>query len=169
MMRRFLSAVLLLVVPLSAAAYSEAQAVKAREWVQVRSETPSDADECFKPDNPYQVCLYQDKKTYSFHFVDINLQEPYAPYYFDNGPDYASEGRYRVKIGDKIGFADSVSGKLVIPAIYECAHPYSGGMAQVGVGCDRESDGEHSWWVNGYWLRIDPYGLITGFETSPRR
>lgn len=163
MMRRFLSVALLLIVPLSAVAYSETQAVKAREWVQAQSATPSDAQECFQPDNLYQLCLYQDKKNYSFHFVDINLQEPYEPYYFDNGPDYSSEERYRVKIGNKIGFADSITGKLVIPVIYDCAHPYRDGMAQVGVGCDTETDGEHHWWVNGYWFRIDPYGLITGF------
>lgn len=159
--------VFVMLLPLTAFAGTDVQAEKARSWVRAHAENPDDADNCFRPENPYQLCLYQDKKSYGFHFKDVLLQEPYEPYFFDNGPDYASEGRYRIKIGDKIGFADSVTGKLVIPAIYDCAHPYKNGVAEVGVRCVTKGDGEHAWWTGGRWFRIDTNGLITGFDRTP--
>ncbi|EPB5148028.1 hypothetical protein PQM29_003442 [Morganella morganii] len=159
--------VFVMLLPLTAFAGTDVQAEKAREWVRARADEPSVADNCFRPDNPFELCLYRDKDTFGSHFADRNLQEPYQPYYFDSAPDEPENGRYRIRSGNKIGYADSVTGRVVIPAIYDCTYGFVNGTAEVGVGCEEETDGEHSWWTGGHWFRISPYGLITGFGRTP--
>ncbi|MEX6256226.1 hypothetical protein [Providencia huaxiensis] len=72
---------------------------------------------------------------------------------FDNWPDEPQEGLYRFRKGNKIGFQRS-HGKSVFDAIYDCAYPFKGGKAKVGIGCETQTDGEHSWWAGGKWTTI---------------
>lgn len=132
----------------------------ARGQIKLKALEPDLIDDCFTDNSEYLLCLYQDKNDFGWHFVDRALKEPYQPYYFDSGPDYPKDDRYRVRIGAKIGYANAITGELIIPAIYDCAHPFVDGKAQVGFGCTIETDGEHSWWVNGRWQDIDTNGHI---------
>ena len=50
--------VFVMLLPLTAFAGTDVQAEKAREWVRARADEPSVADNCFRPDNPFELCLY---------------------------------------------------------------------------------------------------------------
>lgn len=94
-------------------------------------------------------------------WVGINRQEQvlFNAYLFDNGPDYPAEGLLRV-VNDAglIGYADTATGRLVLPRRYEAAFPGDSGRAQVGRRYRRETDGEHSWWTCAEWRYIDHQG-----------
>lgn len=110
----------------------------------------SNGEDCFKAESTFQYCLIrqQDK---GLVVVDKKGDEVYQVYYFDNGPDYAQDGLYRIRKNNKIGYADEKTGKIVIEPKYDCAYPFKNGKADVGVGCKTQDDGEHSWWVGGVW------------------
>ena len=108
---------------------------------------------CFDKRSAFQYCL-RESKDGKLIVADKTNQEIYQIYYFDNWPDEAQDGVYRIRQGNKIGFADAVTGKIVIDAIYDCAYPFEDGKAKVGIGCKTETDGEHSWWVGGDWTTI---------------
>lgn len=108
---------------------------------------------CFEKASSFQYCL-RESSDGKLIVADKNNQEVYQIYYFDNWPDEAQEGVYRIRKGDKIGFADATTGKVVIDAIYDCAYPFEDGKAKVGIGCKTETDGEHRWWVGGDWTTI---------------
>ena len=78
---------------------------------------------------------------------------------FDNGPDYPSNGLFRIVKDGKIGYAD-LNGQIVIQPQYDCAYPFKNGKAEVGKGCGIKSDGEHSSWTGGQWVTIDKKGKI---------
>jgi hypothetical protein len=76
---------------------------------------------------------------------------------FDNGPDYPSNGLFRIIKDGKIGYAD-LNGKIIIQPKYDCAYPFKNGKAKVGIGCKSQTTGEHSSWVGGKWYTIDKKG-----------
>jgi hypothetical protein len=79
-------------------------------------------------------------------------------YLFDNGPDQAVDGLFRVKKANKIGFANE-TGKIVIPCIYECAFPFEQGRAKVALTCvETNHEGEHSHSESNQWIYIDKIG-----------
>jgi hypothetical protein len=94
-------------------------------------------------------------------WVGINRQERvlFKAYLFDNGPDYPAEGLLRV-VNDAglIGYADTATGRVVLPPRYEAAFPFDSGRARVGSRCRSETDGEHSWWNCAEWHAIDHQG-----------
>lgn len=108
---------------------------------------------CFAPQSDFQYCLRK-LPNKGLVVVDQAGQEVYQLYYFDNWPDEPQNGVYRIRKENKIGFADALTGKIVIEAIYDCAYPFEEGKAKVGVGCETQTDGEHSWWVGGKWMTI---------------
>lgn len=75
----------------------------------------------------------------------------------DNGPEAFSQGRARSEVNGKVGFIDR-SLRLVIPRRYDGAMPFEKGSAEVCTGCAVASDGEHSWYTGGHWVRIDRRG-----------
>ncbi|TPG66533.1 WG repeat-containing protein [Hymenobacter nivis] len=94
-------------------------------------------------------------------WVGINRQEQvlFRAYLFDNGPDYPAEGLMRiVSATGLIGYADTATGRVVLPPRYEAAFPFDSGRAQVGSRCRSETDGEHSWWRCAEWHYIDHEG-----------
>lgn len=94
-------------------------------------------------------------------WVGINRQEQvlFKAFIFDNGPDYPAEGVMRiVDARGRIGYADTATGRVVLPPQYEAAFPFDSGRAQVGRGCRLQSDGEHSWWRCAEWSYIDHQG-----------
>ena len=76
---------------------------------------------------------------------------------FDNGPDLFVDGRVRMKVGNRLGYADWRL-EPVISAIYDGAYPFSGGRAHVCIGCTIASDGEHSWYEGGQGMCLDTGG-----------
>ncbi|ELZ5940694.1 MULTISPECIES: WG repeat-containing protein [Providencia] len=120
-------------------------------------EQPDKPLNCFEADSAYRYCLKNQPKQ-GVIVIDRQGNEVYQPYYFDNWPDEAQEGVYRIRQGDKIGFADAKTGDIVIAAEYDCAYPFENGIANVGIGCKTETAGEHSWWTGGQWKWIDLNG-----------
>lgn len=118
-------------------------------WV----ENKKDKIECFEPQSSFKYCLGE-RPNSGLAVFDQKGQEVYQLYYFDNWPDEAQDGVYRIRKENKIGFADAISGEVVIDAIYDCAYPFEVGKAKVGIGCETQTDGEHSWWVGGNWTTI---------------
>jgi hypothetical protein len=104
--------------------------------------------------------------------IDRKGKELFQVFVFDNGPDYPSEGVFRILREDKIGFADT-TGKIVIEPKYTAVAPFQGGLAAFCDSCKRVQDGEHWAWEGGKWgfmdknqkVRIEPrYDSVSGFE-----
>jgi len=77
---------------------------------------------------------------------------------FDNGPDYTSDGLFRILAKNRIGYADSSTGKIIINPQFECAWPFERGIAKVSIDCQKRADGEHSTWSSDRWYYIDKSG-----------
>ncbi len=89
--------------------------------------------------------------------IDRKGKELFRVYWFDNGPDYASDGLFRIIQNGKIGYADT-AGNIIIPPMYECAEPFANGMAKVATQCSVVADGEHKIWSSEQWFWIDKAG-----------
>lgn len=108
---------------------------------------------CFEKQSSFKYCLSQ-LPNKGLGVIDQAGREVYQLYYFDNWPDEPQDGVYRMRKEGKIGFADAITGEIVIDPIYDCAYPFGTGKAKVGIGCETHTDGEHSWWVGGQWTTI---------------
>lgn len=124
------------------------------EQFQLWSEDKQSELQCFDELSDFLYCLNKNKAG-KFVLLDQEGQEIYQVYWFDNGPDYIQEGLYRIRQNSKIGYASGITGKVIIEAHYDCAYPFSDGRANVGIGCESKSDGEHSFWIGGEWQWID--------------
>lgn len=86
----------------------------------------------------------------------------YKAYQFDNGPDYPSEGLYRI-VDDNglIGYADE-QGNTVITPRFKFGFPFKDGHAKVTDSGHLEevagSGGEYHQWHSSDWYFIDPTG-----------
>lgn len=87
-------------------------------------------------------------------FIDRAGKVVVRPFIFDNGPDSFQEGLARFVAEDKFGFY-TPEGKIVIPATYDFAEPFSEGKARVCTGCEKVMDGEHYTFEGGTWTTID--------------
>jgi len=90
--------------------------------------------------------------------IDRKGKHIYNIFIFDNGPDYTSDGLYRIVENGKIGYVDSITSRLVIKPIYDCAWPFENGKAKVSMNCKTIRDGEHSRWESEEWFYIDKQG-----------
>lgn len=113
----------------------------------------------------YSMCLTDTFKNYAIvlkdqQFVVIDRQEKvaYEVFNFDNGPDYPSDGLFRIVQQGKIGYADAATYQVVIAPQYECAYAFDNGSARVSLHCKTEKDGEYSTWISEKWERIDKKG-----------
>ncbi|MCX6284031.1 MAG: WG repeat-containing protein [Bacteroidetes bacterium] len=93
-------------------------------------------------------------------FVAINRQEQvlYEVFPYDNGPDYISDGLFRIRVNGKIGYADSMTGEIVIKPQFDCAWPFKNGVAEVSADCKTLIIGKHSAWTSENWFHIDRMG-----------
>jgi hypothetical protein len=118
------------------------------------------------PLGKYERCLTDTFKTYAivvkqnsgFLAIDRKENVMYEIFSYDNGPDYPSEGLFRILENKKIGYADSTSGKVVIKTQFDCAWPFENGVAKVSTDCKTESQGEHANWISDHWFYIDKTG-----------
>ncbi|TRZ71182.1 MAG: WG repeat-containing protein [Bacteroidetes bacterium] len=119
------------------------------------------------PLGKYERCFTDTFKTYAIvvkpngGFIAIDRQENvlYGIFQYDNGPDYPSEGLFRILENNKIGFADSITGKIVIKPQFDCAWPFENGVAKVSNDCKTQMEGEHSIWLSDHWFYIDKTGI----------
>jgi hypothetical protein len=99
-----------------------------------------------------------------FVAIDKNEEVLYEVFPFDNGPDEPHDGLFRIRIKGKIGYADAVTGMVVIPAQYDAAFYFENGVAKVGKRCKSIFDGyEHYIWQCKQWYYIN----TKGEEVSP--
>jgi len=118
------------------------------------------------PDGKYTMCFTDTFRTYAIvasvdkGIIAIDRKEHilYQVFQFENGPDYSSEGLFRVIVDDKIGYASTESGAIVIKPQYECALPFENGIAKVSMDCTSVSEGENTTWVSDNWFYIDKTG-----------
>lgn len=114
----------------------------------------------------YNFCFTDTFRTYAivadknFGFVAIDRRQSilYKVFPFDNGPDYAADGLFRIIIDNKIGYADEATGKVIIKPQFDCAFPFENGIAKVGLNCTTHPAGEHSYWTSDDWFYIDKKG-----------
>ncbi|MCX6222529.1 MAG: WG repeat-containing protein [Bacteroidia bacterium] len=119
------------------------------------------------PAGRYARCFTDTFKIYAFVvkpnsglFLAIDRQENvlYEVFPFDNGPDGPSEGLFRILADKKIGYADSLTGKIVVKPQFDCAWPFENGVAEVSTDCKTQTEGEHSIWISNKWYYIDKNG-----------
>jgi hypothetical protein len=125
------------------------------------------------PVSKYSQCFTDTFRTYAIvlypykGFVGIDRQEKilYKVFVFDNGPDDSSDGLFRILVDNKIGYANSLTGKIVIKPQFDCAWPFEHGIAKVSTDCKKRRDGEHTVWLSNSWYYIDK----TGRKVHPRK
>lgn len=83
----------------------------------------------------------------------------YEVFNYDNGPDYVSDGMFRIVQEGLIGYANE-TGEVVIPAIYDCAWPFEDGRAKVTFNCIESIEFEMVKWESEEWMTIDKDGKI---------
>jgi hypothetical protein len=122
------------------------------------------------PAGTYPMCTTDTFRSYAIvlktgtGFVGINKQEKilYSVYQFDNGPDYPSEGLFRIWKNDKMGYADERTGKIMLYPQYSCGFPFKNGVAKVSlttcISKPVDEDGEYHYWETDEWIYIDHTG-----------
>lgn len=111
----------------------------------------------------YAIVSFKDKS--GFIGIDKVEKELFTVFPFDNGPDYISDGTFRIIKNSKMGFADT-NGKIIIQPIYDFTFGFDKGLALVNVGGHREkpdptdSNCEYYTWAGGKWGVIDKKGKV---------
>ncbi|OFX85144.1 MAG: hypothetical protein A2W99_07010 [Bacteroidetes bacterium GWF2_33_16] len=125
------------------------------------------------PYGKYFICFTDTFRTFAIvlksgeGFIGIDKQENklFEIYPFDNGPDYISDGTFRIIENNKMGIADT-SGKILIKPIYDFTYGFENGIAIVNIGGHSERSDptdpncEYYTWAGGYWGIIDRQGNI---------
>lgn len=106
---------------------------------------------------PEGIAAVADEKGWAY--IDAQGRVLIRPFLFDNGPDYFREGLARFVSGGRFGFFDR-HGKVVIPARYAFALPFSEGLAAVCNGCKEVAVGEHKAMRGGQWGYINRQGKL---------
>ena len=117
------------------------------------------------PFGKYSICYTDTFKTFAIvihrtnGFVGIDKTERilFQVFPFDNGPDEASEGLFRIVEGDSIGFAN-MQGQIVIKPKFTSVSIFSGQLAAYCKDCNKTKDGEHWSWTGGKWGFINKKG-----------
>ena len=89
--------------------------------------------------------------------IDKNENVLFEVFWCDNGPDYISDGLFRILKDDKIGYANE-KGQIIIEPQFTCAFPFKNGIAKVSNDCSSQQDHEHTKWISDSWFFIDKSG-----------
>ena len=119
------------------------------------------------PPGKYPVCFTDTFRNFAVvldpetGFIAIDRAERilYEVFPYDNGPDYISDGLFRIVKDNKIGYADQ-DGRIIIPPKFDCAFPFENGIAKVSMHCTKVKEGEHISWKSAEWIYIDKAGHI---------
>lgn len=90
--------------------------------------------------------------------IDRNDSILCHPFIFDNGPDYVSEGVFRIIENKKMGFAD-INGNIVIPPVFDFVGSFGEGYdedKQSGIAF-YEMGGYRHWWDSEHWTWLGGY------------
>lgn len=121
------------------------------------------------PPGKYEMCLTDTFHTHAivltkedFLWVVIDRQEKvlYEVFPYDNGPDYPSDGLFRIVRDGKIGYADAATYDIVIEPQFDCAFPFENGKAKVSNNCQTISEGEYTSWTSDEWKFVDKKGNL---------
>lgn len=122
----------------------------------------------------YGMCWTDTFKTYAIVLkehrgliaIDRAEKELFEVYNFDNGPDYPSEGLFRIVQNGKFGYADT-KGNIIVEPQYGCALPFEKGVAKVAMNCvEKKADEEHSYWESDKWFYISKTGSKIDRKTN---
>ncbi len=102
----------------------------------------------------FAIVLKKDGKCVA---IDKNDRELFRVYWFENGPDYLSDGLFRIIKNAKIGYANKM-GEVVIKPQFHCAFSFKDGRAKVSFRCKTVLSGEHRKWESLQWFYIDKTG-----------
>jgi hypothetical protein len=91
----------------------------------------------------------------------------FAPFFFDNGPDYVSEGLMRFVKNGKVGFANYESGEIIIEAKYDYAEIFNYGITSFCNGCVWNYKDEHSFVTGGKWGYLNKRGDTLNILEKP--
>jgi hypothetical protein len=89
--------------------------------------------------------------------IDKNGKELYEIYFYDNGPDYLVDNRFRIIQNGKIGYANEL-GEIIIKPQFECADGFENGKARVTNDCESKQDGEYTSLESDSWFFINTKG-----------
>lgn len=114
--------------------------------------------QCFT-DTFLNFAIVYDKNNTDSKMIAINQKDEiiFDVYYYDNGPDYISDGLFRIKRNGKIGYANE-KGEIVIEPIYACANPFEDNKAKVALTCTLSKEGEYTRQDSDAWFYIDRKG-----------
>ena len=98
------------------------------------------------------------KDEHKWVVIDRQQKVLYEIFPFDNGPDYPSDGLFRMVQDGKIGYADATNYTIVIKPQFDCAFPFENGKAKVSKNCKTTTDGDHQSWVSDDWKWVDKKG-----------
>jgi hypothetical protein len=119
------------------------------------------------PIGKYQACFRDTIRTFGSVMttdnvcmgIDKNGAELYEIYWYDNGPDYIVDNRFRIIQNGKIGYANEL-GEIVIKPQFQCANAFEDGKARVTNDCKLIKDGEHTITESESWFFINTAGEI---------
>ncbi len=127
----------------------------------------NEAGEIIIPAKKYDHCFSDTFKTYAIvvkanKFVAIDRDEKvmYTVFPFDNGPDYPSEGLFRITENGKVGFADEKTGKVVIKPKFACSEPFENGVSKASFECKKRMLYEYELCESDNWIFVDKKGEI---------
>jgi len=107
-------------------------------------------------DTFYTMAIVLSEKE-GFIGIDRNQKTLFNIFNYDNGPDYVSEGLFRIIEKGKIGYAN-LTGEIVINPEYSCAYPFENGKAKVSKDCNISKLDEYETWESEEWFFIDKDG-----------
>jgi len=113
---------------------------------------------CTNPSANSQGKLSMLEMNHNWVVVDEQKKVLYEVFIYDNGPDYPSEGLYRIVKDGKIGYADASTNAIAIAPQFDCAFPFENGKAKVSTDCRTIKDGEYSVWESEAWQFINKKG-----------
>jgi hypothetical protein len=109
-------------------------------------------------DTFYTKAIVMTKNDYKWVVIDRNQKVEYEVFPYDNGPDYPSDGLFRIIQNGKIGYADATDFKVVIDPQFDCAYPFENGKAMVSKNCSTITDGDHKIWKSDEWQFVNKKG-----------
>ncbi|MCV9386184.1 WG repeat-containing protein [Reichenbachiella ulvae] len=77
--------------------------------------------------------------------------------WYDNGPDYLSDGMFRILKDGKIGYANS-KGEIAIEPQFKCASQFNEGLAKVSYDCELINGKGHTKMISESWIYINRRG-----------
>ena len=104
-----------------------------------------------------KIAIVLPKNFKEFIAIDRNEKELFKVLAMDNGPDIIQDGMFRIKLNNKIGFAN-MEGDIIIKPIYDFALPFKSGYAEVNHGGHLKQVDEYQSIVGGKWGLINTKG-----------